>query len=325
MSDVQRRQMTTVLAPNVHNIAIDGSFDDAQALVKAMFNDRGFSGRFTLSAVNSHQLGAVDGAGRLLFLRRRAAGRTRPPGRLLRSDRQFRRCVRRLCRGAHGPAHRQADRRDQRQRHPAPRAVAVAIIRRAASRRPRHRRWIFRSAPTSNGCCSTWTVATARRSPRRCSGFEATKAMRLTNAQQQGAAASVRQRPGRSRRDGGGDALGTGRVRADDRSAHRHRSGRRARCRSARRRARRDAGDGAPGQVPRRRRARDRRAPRPARSGWATCSSARNALRRCPARSTPSPPISRSAPRRRPANDGAAPARHDGRRTLGGLWPDRQR
>jgi threonine synthase len=53
VSDVQRRQMTTVLAPNVHNIAIDGSFDDAQALVKAMFNDPGFSGRFALSAVNS--------------------------------------------------------------------------------------------------------------------------------------------------------------------------------------------------------------------------------------------------------------------------------
>jgi threonine synthase len=37
VSDVQRRQMTTVLAPNVHNIAIEGSFDDAQALVKAIF------------------------------------------------------------------------------------------------------------------------------------------------------------------------------------------------------------------------------------------------------------------------------------------------
>lgn len=53
VSDVQRRQMTTVLAPNVYNIAIDGSFDDAQALVKAMFNDPDFSGRFNLSAVNS--------------------------------------------------------------------------------------------------------------------------------------------------------------------------------------------------------------------------------------------------------------------------------
>ena len=53
VSDVQRRQMTTVLAPNIHNIAIEGNFDDAQALVKAMFNDPAFSSRFALSAVNS--------------------------------------------------------------------------------------------------------------------------------------------------------------------------------------------------------------------------------------------------------------------------------
>ena len=53
VSEVQRRQMTTVMAPNVHNIAIDGNFDDAQALVKAMFNDASFASRFNLSAVNS--------------------------------------------------------------------------------------------------------------------------------------------------------------------------------------------------------------------------------------------------------------------------------
>lgn len=53
VSEVQRRQMTTVRAPNVHNIAIRGDFDTAQALVKAMFNDAGFSRCFRLSAVNS--------------------------------------------------------------------------------------------------------------------------------------------------------------------------------------------------------------------------------------------------------------------------------
>ena len=53
VSDVQRRQMTTVLAPNVHNIAIEGSFDDAQALVKALFNHRETAARYRLSAVNS--------------------------------------------------------------------------------------------------------------------------------------------------------------------------------------------------------------------------------------------------------------------------------
>ncbi len=53
VSDVQRRQMTTVLAPNVHNIAIDGSFDDAQAHVKRMFGDTAMTGRFRIGAVNS--------------------------------------------------------------------------------------------------------------------------------------------------------------------------------------------------------------------------------------------------------------------------------
>lgn len=53
ISDVQRRQMTTVLAPNVHNIAIDGSFDDAQAMVKRMFNDPAMTDRFAIGAVNS--------------------------------------------------------------------------------------------------------------------------------------------------------------------------------------------------------------------------------------------------------------------------------
>ncbi|HEX4694239.1 threonine synthase [Sphingomonas sp.] len=58
VSEVQRRQMTTVLAPNVHNIAVGGaSFDDTQALVKAMFNAQARGGgplaHLTLSAVNS--------------------------------------------------------------------------------------------------------------------------------------------------------------------------------------------------------------------------------------------------------------------------------
>ncbi|WP_438729578.1 threonine synthase [Parasphingorhabdus sp. DH2-15] len=53
ISDVQRRQMTTVLAPNVHNIAIEGSFDDAQAMVKRMFNDPHVNNAVHVSAVNS--------------------------------------------------------------------------------------------------------------------------------------------------------------------------------------------------------------------------------------------------------------------------------
>jgi len=52
-SEVQRRQMTTVQDENVHNIAVRGTFDDCQALVKAMFNDAAFRARLRLSAVNS--------------------------------------------------------------------------------------------------------------------------------------------------------------------------------------------------------------------------------------------------------------------------------
>ncbi len=52
-SEVQRRQMTTVLAPNVGNIAVAGSFDDCQDLVKAMFADAPFRQEMQLSAVNS--------------------------------------------------------------------------------------------------------------------------------------------------------------------------------------------------------------------------------------------------------------------------------
>jgi threonine synthase len=53
VSDVQRRQMTTVESPNVHCVAIDGTFDDCQDLVKAMFNDAPFRDANSLSAVNS--------------------------------------------------------------------------------------------------------------------------------------------------------------------------------------------------------------------------------------------------------------------------------
>ena len=53
VSDVQRRQMTTVGKANVHNIALEGTFDDAQAHVKAMFADVAFRDRVLLSGVNS--------------------------------------------------------------------------------------------------------------------------------------------------------------------------------------------------------------------------------------------------------------------------------
>lgn len=53
VSEVQRRQMTTVTDANVHNIAIEGTFDDCQALVKAAFGDAAFRESLQLTAVNS--------------------------------------------------------------------------------------------------------------------------------------------------------------------------------------------------------------------------------------------------------------------------------
>jgi threonine synthase len=53
ISEVQRRMMTTAPDNNVHALAIEGTFDDCQALVKAMFNHHAFRDRVRLSGVNS--------------------------------------------------------------------------------------------------------------------------------------------------------------------------------------------------------------------------------------------------------------------------------
>jgi threonine synthase len=53
VSNVQRRQMTTVTSPSIHNIAIEGNFDDCQAIVKTLFNDLKFRDEVGLAGVNS--------------------------------------------------------------------------------------------------------------------------------------------------------------------------------------------------------------------------------------------------------------------------------
>ena len=53
VSAIQERQMTTVLDSNIHNIAVEGSFDDAQGIVKSIFNDRTFKQTLHLGSVNS--------------------------------------------------------------------------------------------------------------------------------------------------------------------------------------------------------------------------------------------------------------------------------
>ena len=59
VSDVQRRQMTTVIADNVFNIALDGNFDDCQNMVKASFRDQSFLPDGKIGAVNSINWGRI--------------------------------------------------------------------------------------------------------------------------------------------------------------------------------------------------------------------------------------------------------------------------
>ncbi|MEM8551493.1 MAG: threonine synthase [Pseudomonadota bacterium] len=53
VSDVQRRQMTTISEDNVHTLAVAGDFDDCQRIVKSLFVDRDFNERIAMSGVNS--------------------------------------------------------------------------------------------------------------------------------------------------------------------------------------------------------------------------------------------------------------------------------
>ncbi len=59
VSPIQERQMTTVLDANVHNIAVQGTFDDAQRIVKTLFNDLPFKQQYRLGAVNSINLARI--------------------------------------------------------------------------------------------------------------------------------------------------------------------------------------------------------------------------------------------------------------------------
>src|SRR5258707_4378654 len=73
ISGVQRRMMTTTGAANVHALAIEGTFDDCQALVKAMFNHHGFRDAVSLSGVHPNKMGPGVLPGVDLFISARCA------------------------------------------------------------------------------------------------------------------------------------------------------------------------------------------------------------------------------------------------------------
>jgi threonine synthase len=59
VTDVQRRQMTSASEPNVHNIAVEGTFDDCQRLVKALFNDASLREPLALTGINSINIARI--------------------------------------------------------------------------------------------------------------------------------------------------------------------------------------------------------------------------------------------------------------------------
>ena len=97
--------MTTVTDANVHNIAVHGTFDDCQDMVKALFNDLEFKEKYSLGAVNSINWARVLAQVVYYFwawLRVTDSGPS--AGQFFGADRQFRRHLCRLRRQAHGAA-----------------------------------------------------------------------------------------------------------------------------------------------------------------------------------------------------------------------------
>src|ERR1700744_6366869 len=74
ISDVQRRMMTPTGADNVHALAVEGTFDDCQAIVKAMFNHHAFRDAVSLSGVNSINWARIGAQGVYYFTSATALG-----------------------------------------------------------------------------------------------------------------------------------------------------------------------------------------------------------------------------------------------------------
>lgn len=79
VSDVQRRMMTTAKEANVHALAIEGTFDDCQALVKGMFNHHAFRDRLRLAGVNSINWARIAAQTAYYFAAATALGAPRRP------------------------------------------------------------------------------------------------------------------------------------------------------------------------------------------------------------------------------------------------------
>ncbi len=165
VSEVQRRQMTTILGDNIHNIAIEGNFDDCQEMVKASFADQGFLKGTRLVAVNSINWARIMAqivyyfhAALQLGAPHRSVAFSVPTGNFGDIFAGY------LARNMGLPVSQlivATNRNDILHRFM---QAVIATTRTPCIPRCR-RRWISWSRPTSNACCSTCTAATARPSP----------------------------------------------------------------------------------------------------------------------------------------------------------------
>ena len=119
VSDVQRRMMTTPKEANVHAVAIQGTFDDAQALVKAMFNDHAFRDRVQLSGVNSINWARIVAQATYYFVAASALGGPLREVSFVVPTGNFGDIFAGYVAAADGAADRQSGYRLERERHPA--------------------------------------------------------------------------------------------------------------------------------------------------------------------------------------------------------------
>ncbi len=284
ISEVQRRFMTTTRDENVRVVAVDGTFDDCQALVKAAVRRRSLQARRRPLRRQLDQLGAGRGADGLLRHRRRGARRAGAAGAFVVPTGNFGDAFAGYVAHAHGAADDAPSRRHQRQRHPGRAPWRPAATPAARSSPPRARPWTSRSPPTFE---RLYFEALA---PRR-GGDRA----RLQGLRRRRAPSTCRPQPLAYMRDGF-----TGQAASEAETARHHvhlnetrRAGgpphrRRPRRRPARTARRRGDATGGAGhrpsrQVPRRRARRHRRRPAAARPCARPARSARSASTALPA------------------------------------------
>ena len=159
VSDVQRRMMTVPTDANVHAVAVKGTFDDCQALVKGMFNDHAFRDRLSLSGVNSINWARIAGQLTYYFAAAVALGAPHRPVSFAVPTGNFGDIFAAYAAKRMGLPIEQlviaSNVNDI-----LPRALARAAATRCAMSLPRRpRRWTSRSHRTSNATCSRLRAA----------------------------------------------------------------------------------------------------------------------------------------------------------------------